>query len=494
MKMLKRTTRLIPILLLAVAARADTPLTVGMVDAGVGGPCWDDTLVVLNPPSATGTFALPGVSGTGIINSTVAYVDNNILHQQHLLYKYSISLGQMSPSANHCLKVLIHFGTPHTCTYDVLVFNGTGSVPVSSAAKAPLGDITFQFGSGCLSPPQTANTFGLLTDTPPRTNVVTIIDDFVDPASGLTNETRVSVTAVVPDIPPNWAFAPPLLPYVFFQGDLSLAGTNQYNCNSVPIVTVTNGPYDFSLQLVDALSNGLPLGPSLTQTVQVVNGLFNLPLPFDPISLGDGSVRWLDLGVRPSMVPAVQFTGLGRLPIAPAPQAFYAYSAGVVANLSPGQAVTSLNGLKDAVMLQAGNGILLGTNGNTLTFSAQPGTISDRSVKTDFSAVNPAEVLARLAALPLQSWRYTNDPPDVRHLGPMAQDFHQTFRLGADDKFIGFVDEQGVALAAIQGLNERLDELQKELQRKEAENGELKRELAELRELVLKLAKPGERP
>ena len=40
----------------------------------------------------------------------------------------------------------------------------------------------------------------------------------------------------------------------------------------------------------------------------------------------------------------------------------------------------------------------------------------------------------------------------------MAQDFHAAFALGGgDDKHINVGDEGGVALAAIQGLNQKLD-------------------------------------
>jgi len=35
----------------------------------------------------------------------------------------------------------------------------------------------------------------------------------------------------------------------------------------------------------------------------------------------------------------------------------------------------------------------------------------------------------------------------VLHLGPVAQDFHAAFGLGADDKHIATVDADGVALA-----------------------------------------------
>jgi len=98
-------------------------------------------------------------------------------------------------------------------------------------------------------------------------------------------------------------------------------------------------------------------------------------------------------------------------------------------------------------------------------------------VKQDFGAVDPQTVLARVVRLPLQSWAYTNNP-SVRHLGPVAQDFHAIFGLGADDKHIATVDADGVALAAIQGLNQRLNE-------KEAEIQELKSVVAELKAALL---------
>jgi hypothetical protein len=236
------------------------------------------------------------------------------------------------------------------------------------------------------------------------------------------------------------------------------------------------------LQLFNAPSNGLATSQLSTQTVQVVNGLFNLPLPYDPISLGDGSAHWLNIGVRPSGLPAVQFTPIGPpLPVAPSPQAYYAYTAGTVADLTPGQAVTSLNGLTDAVFLQPGNGIVLGTSGNTLIISAQPGVTSDKNLKTDFTKVMPEDILNRLAALPIQGWRYTNEIAGVRHIGPMAQDFKAAFGLGQDDKFIGFVDEQGVALTAIQGLNQKLNG---QLKSRDAEIADLKSSEDELEQIL----------
>jgi hypothetical protein len=58
--------------------------------------------------------------------------------------------------------------------------------------------------------------------------------------------------------------------------------------------------------------------------------------------------------------------------------------------------------------LQNGNGIILGTNGNTLIIAATGSGPSDRNLKTGFTAVNPEAILSQVAALPIASWRFTN--------------------------------------------------------------------------------------
>jgi hypothetical protein len=105
---------------------------------------------------------------------------------------------------------------------------------------------------------------------------------------------------------------------------------------------------------------------------------------------------------------------------------------------------------------------------------------SDRHAKENFAHINPAEVLEKVAALPICRWNFKQDP-NVEHVGPMAQDFHAAFGLGADDKHIATVDADGVALAAIQGLNEKLEE-------KTARIAELEARLAGLEKLIQGLA------
>ena len=113
---------------------------------------------------------------------------------------------------------------------------------------------------------------------------------------------------------------------------------------------------------------------------------------------------------------------------------------------------------------------------------------SDRNAKENFTAVNAREVLAKVASLPVTQWNFKTDGKDVQHIGPMAQDFQAAFQLSADDKHISVVDEEGVALAAIQGLNLKLNEKEAKIQEQGAEIQELKHSLAELKQLVQSLA------
>jgi hypothetical protein len=46
----------------------------------------------------------------------------------------------------------------------------------------------------------------------------------------------------------------------------------------------------------------------------------------------------------------------------------------------------------------------------------------------------------------------------------MAQDFYTAFGVGEDERHITTVDEEGVALAAIKGLNGKLQEKDAEIQ------------------------------
>ena len=119
-----------------------------------------------------------------------------------------------------------------------------------------------------------------------------------------------------------------------------------------------------------------------------------------------------------------------------------------------------------AVFANAGSGdIVKGfSNGNMVFEVVNNGavnatafnTISDRNAKEHFAPIRLAEILDKIASLPISEWNYKTDT-GTRHVGPMAQDFQAAFQLSTDDKHISVVDEGGVALAAIQGLNRKVD-------------------------------------
>jgi hypothetical protein len=111
-----------------------------------------------------------------------------------------------------------------------------------------------------------------------------------------------------------------------------------------------------------------------------------------------------------------------------------------------------------------GGTTLMTLNQSGLTVNGTFVSSSDRAAKQDLRPVDPHAVLDRVARLPIGEWSYRDDP-GVRHVGPMAQDFHAAFGLGQDERHIAMVDADGVALAAIQALTRIVDDQRAELQR-----------------------------
>jgi hypothetical protein len=116
-------------------------------------------------------------------------------------------------------------------------------------------------------------------------------------------------------------------------------------------------------------------------------------------------------------------------------------------------------------------------------------TLSDRNAKKNFQPLDGLEVLEKLSAIPVQHWNYKWEPDDaVPHIGPMAQDFKSAFYPGRDDKSITTLEFDGVELAAIQGLNQKMDsenaKLREELKHRDAENAELKQRLNALEQII----------
>jgi hypothetical protein len=99
--------------------------------------------------------------------------------------------------------------------------------------------------------------------------------------------------------------------------------------------------------------------------------------------------------------------------------------------------------------------------------------VSDVSKKRAFAPVSGEDVLAHLAATPIQTWSYKTEDPSVRHMGPTAQDFYAAFHLGSSNTSIGTIDADGVSLAAIKALEQRTRDLASENAKLRSENERL---------------------
>ncbi|MCI0534840.1 MAG: tail fiber domain-containing protein [Verrucomicrobiales bacterium] len=114
--------------------------------------------------------------------------------------------------------------------------------------------------------------------------------------------------------------------------------------------------------------------------------------------------------------------------------------------------------------------------------------LSDREAKDGFQVVDAREVLKKVITLPISTWQYKTTP-DVRHIGPMAQDFKAAFDVGSDEKHIATIDADGVAFAAIQGLHELLREKDEQIATLRRQLVESKMEIADAQQsLSIRLA------
>lgn len=158
-------------------------------------------------------------------------------------------------------------------------------------------------------------------------------------------------------------------------------------------------------------------------------------------------------------------------------------------------------------IVRASGGIWLGTNsapsfpagrflntstGAYLSSAGNWTNSSDRALKDNFTAVDGKEILARLSKVPILGWNYKAEDASIRHIGPVAQDFYAAFGVGQDDTHISTVDADGVALAALQGAYQLIQEKDAQIAAQQAQIDDLASRLAALESLVAQLAAKGE--
>jgi len=127
-------------------------------------------------------------------------------------------------------------------------------------------------------------------------------------------------------------------------------------------------------------------------------------------------------------------------------------------------------------------GVVLSSGGSSWS------SLSDRNLKENFTPVDGQEILSRLAEIPISTWNYKAQDSAIRHIGPTAQDFRAAFGVGEDARRITTIDADGVALAAIQGLYQILQEKDAEIATLREKNSEVQARLATLEALVERMA------
>ncbi|HWM93899.1 MAG TPA: tail fiber domain-containing protein [Thermoanaerobaculia bacterium] len=105
---------------------------------------------------------------------------------------------------------------------------------------------------------------------------------------------------------------------------------------------------------------------------------------------------------------------------------------------------------------------------------------SSRDLKTGFARLDAREILDRVSALPISLWSYKREGLGVRHLGPMAEDFYKAFGLGPNDKHVAPGDQASVALLAVQGLHQVVQEKDREIADLQGRLEALERRITEL--------------
>jgi Head domain of trimeric autotransporter adhesin/Chaperone of endosialidase len=151
--------------------------------------------------------------------------------------------------------------------------------------------------------------------------------------------------------------------------------------------------------------------------------------------------------------------------------------------------------------LRAAGGIRLYTNSTRttgVTMNAGGSSwlvVSDRNRKEDFLGLDGEEVLVRLRSVPVTTWRYVDEEDrSVRHIGPMAQDWHRAFGFSGDDTTINMSDLDGVNLAAVQALDTRTVGQESRIATLERENAELRARLDALERMIQAQATPAPTP
>ncbi|PQJ26875.1 hypothetical protein BSZ35_18265 [Salinibacter sp. 10B] len=145
--------------------------------------------------------------------------------------------------------------------------------------------------------------------------------------------------------------------------------------------------------------------------------------------------------------------------------------------------------------IKSTNGIRVITGGGTTYIPGSStgwSTTSSRTAKTNVGPVDPSAVLAAVEAMEINTWEYKDENGNgqgTRHIGPMAEDFHGelSYDLGGSDDHINSINADGVALGAVKGLAQKVQNQKDQIADLKAENEQIRSENEEIKERLAAL-------
>ncbi|MEW5744394.1 MAG: tail fiber domain-containing protein [Nitrospirota bacterium] len=131
------------------------------------------------------------------------------------------------------------------------------------------------------------------------------------------------------------------------------------------------------------------------------------------------------------------------------------------------------------------------TGGSSILLWTASGVLqgaSSRAGKENFEPLNFNDILHKINKLDITRWNYKTEGSEVKHIGPMAEDFREVFGVGESDKNIALIDEAGIALAGVKGLIERVKVQEDIITSQKDEISGLKKELSDIKSVLQKMA------
>lgn len=111
---------------------------------------------------------------------------------------------------------------------------------------------------------------------------------------------------------------------------------------------------------------------------------------------------------------------------------------------------------------------------------------SSKNLKENFQELNSYTFLEKILELPIYEWNYKNENINTKHVGPLAEDFYNLFKLGgeAGNISISTIDPASISLLGVQALNKKILELESKIQ-------ELTKQEQKQPEIILTIEEPG---